>query len=170
MVEALAFHIREGTEADLPALEWEGEYSRFRQIYRASLEAARRGERMLLVAEVDRKVVGQIFVNFQSPWTVPNSDGRAGYLYAFRVRPGHRGLGIGRALLEGAETALRRAGVDHAVIAVARSNHEARRLYQRRGYRWLADDPGDWTYSDEKGRRQAVNEPAFVLSKRLADA
>lgn len=168
MAEAVGFLIRQGTEADLPALEWDGEYRRYRAVYRASLEAAQRGERLLLVAEVDRNVVGQIFVQFNSPWAVPGDESRAGYLYAFRVRPPHRGRGIGQALLDEAETALLHSGADHAVIAVARANRQARRLYERRGYRWIADDAGSWSYADESGQRRTVSEPAHVLAKRLA--
>jgi hypothetical protein len=91
MVEAIGFVIRTGVMADLPSLEWEGEYLRYRAVYRAALEAAERGERALLVAEVDGKVVGQIFIHFVSPWPIPGSLAPAGYLYAFRVRPEHRG-------------------------------------------------------------------------------
>ena len=168
MAEAAAFVVRTGGEADLPALEWEGEYRRYRAVYRAALEEARRGGRALLVAEVDRRVVGQIFVNFTSPWPVPGSDAPAGYLYALRVRPTHRGRGIGQALLQEAENRLAAAGAAHAVIAVARDNREARRLYERRGYAWLADDPGLWTFADERGVTRHVDEPAHLLVKSLA--
>ena len=167
MVEAVGFVIRPGVMADLPALEWEGEYLRYRAVYRAALEAAERGERALLVADVDGQVVGQIFIHFVCPWPIPGSFAPAGYLYAFRVRPEHRGRGLGRALLQQAENLLEAAGAAHAVIAVARNNPEARRLYERRGYSWLADDPGRWTYVDERGETKHVYEPAHLLVKSL---
>ncbi len=168
MVEAVGFVIRPGVMADLPALEWEGEYLRYRAVYRAALEAAERGERALLVAEVDAQVVGQIFIHFVCPWPIPGSLAPAGYLYAFRVRPPHRGRGIGRALLQEAENLLGASGAACAVIAVARDNPEARRLYERRGYSWLADDPGHWTYLDERGQTKHVYEPAHLLVKTLS--
>jgi ribosomal protein S18 acetylase RimI-like enzyme len=167
VVEAVDFVIRAGGEADLPALEWEGEYRRYRSVYRAALEEAKRGGRALLVAEVEGEIVGQIFVHFSSPWPIPESRSPAGYLYAFRVRPTHRGRGIGQALLQEAESRLAAAGAAHAVIAVARDNPDARRLYDRRGYVWLADDPGHWTYVDEHGHTQHVHEPAHLLVKTL---
>jgi ribosomal protein S18 acetylase RimI-like enzyme len=86
------------------------------------------------------------------------------------VRTPYRGRGIGQALLDAAEEALVRAGANHAVIAVARTNHEARRLYERRGYTWIADDPGSWSYPDERGKRRYVSEPAHVLARRLPDS
>jgi ribosomal protein S18 acetylase RimI-like enzyme len=167
VVEAVGFVIRPGVEADLPELEWEGQYRRYRAVYRAALEEANRGARALLVAEVDGRVVGQIFVHFTSPWPIPGSHAPAGYLYAFRVRPTHRGRGIGKALLQEAEDRLTGAGAAHAVIAVAQDNQVARRLYESRGYKWLADDPGHWTFIDERGTTRHVHEPAHLLVKTL---
>jgi len=167
VVEAVGFVIRPGVEADLLELEWEGQYRRYRAVYRAALEEAKRGARALLVAEADGRVVGQIFVHFTSPWPIPGSHAPAGYLYAFRVRPTHRARGIGKALLQEAEDRLTAAGSAHAVIAVAQDNVEARRLYERRGYKWLADDPGHWTYLDEHGTTRHVHEPAHLLVKTL---
>lgn len=162
------FHIRPGTVEDLPALEWDGEYKHYRQVYRAALEEARRGHRALLVAQVDEKVVGQIFLQFESPIPIPGVGGKVGYLYAFRVRPERRGQGIGRALLAAAEKKLYLSGAEWAVIAVAQTNREARRLYERQGYLWLTDDPGEWSYTDERGVARSVREPAHLLWKTLA--
>lgn len=167
MIESGRFLIRPGSEADLPALEWDGEYSHYRQVYRLAMQEARKGERALLVAEVGGAVVGQIFVHFRSPFPIPGADGRVGYLYAFRVRPERRGVGIGRALLAEAERILMEGGARWAVIAVAQDNHEARRLYERQGYVWLTDDPGEWSYHDERGVERQVREPAHLLWKAL---
>lgn len=167
MVERSDFVIRHGKEADLPALEWEGEYARYRSVYRAAWDDVRRGERALLVAEVDDLIVGQIFIHFTSPWPIPGSERPAGYLYAFRVRPSYRGRGIGRRLLLDAERAVEASGATHAVIAVSQDNADARRLYERMGYVWLADDPGSWTYRDERGDSHTVSEPAHLLVKDL---
>jgi ribosomal protein S18 acetylase RimI-like enzyme len=167
MVDTLDFVIRHGKEDDLQALEWEGEYARYRAVYRAAWDDVRRGERAILVAESESRIVGQIFIHFSSPWPVPGTDRPAGYLYAFRVRPTHRGRGIGRSLLHEAESALVASGATHAVIAVAKDNLEARRLYERMGYAWLGDDPGTWTYRDDRGLSHQVDEPADLLMKEL---
>jgi ribosomal protein S18 acetylase RimI-like enzyme len=169
MVDTLDFVIRRGRESDLAALEWEGEYARYRSVYRAAWDDVRRGQRELLVAEADGRIVGQIFVHFSSTWPVPGAERPAGYLYAFRVRASHRGRGIGRSLLREAEATLAGAGATHAVIAVAADNPGARRLYERMGYAWLADDPGTWSYRDESGRLHEVSEPAHLLVKDLND-
>lgn len=167
MTDPNGFLIRPGNEADLPALEWEGEYRRYRGVYRAALEEARKGHRALLVAEVEGAVVGQIFLHFKSPFPIPGTNGDVGYLYAFRVRPEQRGKGIGRALLHAAEDRLRKAGSAWAVIAVAQDNWEARRLYERLGYTWLTDDPGEWAFTDDRGVERYIREPAHLLSKGL---
>jgi ribosomal protein S18 acetylase RimI-like enzyme len=170
MVDTVDFAIRHGKEDDLPALEWEGEYTRYRSVYRAAWDDVRRGQRAILVAEVEGFIVGQIFVHFTCPWPVPGADRPAGYLYAFRVRPTHRGRGIGRGLLFEAERTLTAAGSTHAVIAVSQDNLDARRLYERMGYDWLAEDPGTWTYRDDRGRSHMVSEPAHLLVKELTDS
>jgi ribosomal protein S18 acetylase RimI-like enzyme len=170
MVDTIDFVIRHGKETDLTALEWEGEYSRYRSIYRAAWDDVRRGARAILVAEVEALVVGQIFIHFTCPWPVPGIDRPAGYLYAFRVRPTHRGRGIGRRLLLEAEGTLAASGSTHAVIAVSQDNPDARRLYERIGYTWLADDPGMWSYQDDRGRSHTVSEPAYLLVKELTEA
>jgi ribosomal protein S18 acetylase RimI-like enzyme len=170
MVDTLDFVIRHGKEGDLPALEWEGEYARYRAIYRAAWDDVRRGERAILVAEVEDLIVGQVFIHFTCPWPVPGTDRPAGYLYAFRVRRTHRGRGIGRSLLLKAEWTLTAAGSTHAVIAVAQDNPDARRLYERLGYTWLADDLGIWAYRDDRGLSHSVSEPAHLLVKELTGA
>jgi ribosomal protein S18 acetylase RimI-like enzyme len=166
VAEGLLHRIRHVTEADLAALEWDGEYRRFRRLYRTAFEEARLGERALLIAEVDGRVVGQIFVQLQG--TLLGQPETTGYLYAFRVRPPFRNQGIGTSLVAEAEAVLRRHGLTRAVIAVAKENEPALRLYERLGYVRFGEDSGEWSYIDDHGRIQDVVEPAFLLEKTLA--
>ncbi len=167
MFEGLRVRIREATAEDLPALEWEGEYRHFRRLYRRTLEDARKGRGLMLLAEVDGRVVGQVFVQFDVFRPEMPRGTRVGYLYAFRVRPEYRRRGIGTQLIHQAEQALRERGMNRAVIAVARENVGALRLYERLGYRRFAEDPGEWSYVDHKGRLRKVHEPAYLLEKPL---
>jgi [ribosomal protein S18]-alanine N-acetyltransferase len=57
-------------------------------------------------------------------------------IYSLIVSPRARGQGLASRLLEAAERAARRAGCDWMVLEVARDNHAARALYEKRGYRW----------------------------------
>lgn len=167
MVEGVQALIREATEEDLRALEWEGRYQHYRRLYRRAMAEAKRGRRVLLVAEADDRVVGQIFVQLSSGRGEYADGERSGYLYAFRVRPNYRNQGIGTQLLDEAEDVLRERGFSRAVIAVAKENDAARRLYENRGYSVFAEDPGKWSYIDHEGELRRVSEPAYVLEKGL---
>ncbi len=162
--------IRMLQEHDLPALEWDGEYRHYRQVFRANYEDMRRGQRLMLVAVREAEMIGQVFVQLNSAERqYADGCGRA-YLYALRVRPAWRGRGIGRNLVTAAEDQLRQRGFTIAVIAVAKTNERAQRLYQRLGYRVFSEDPGIWVFTDADGRQQRVEEPAWLLEKQLAGA
>ncbi len=165
MAEAPPLVIREARADDLPALEWEGEYQRYRLVYQRAYAEALRGRRIMLVAETLGQVVGQIFVQIDSAFSA--GDGRAAYLYALRVRPEVRNLGIGTELVREAEAMLRQRGFLRALISVAKDNQAARRLYERLGYRVFGEDPGNWSFFDDQGQVQEVHEPAFLLDKQL---
>lgn len=166
-VELATVTIRRGREADLPGLEWDGEYRHYRQVYRRAMEEAQRGLRVLLVAEVDGAVVGQLFVQFRGTDISGESCGRYGYLHAFRVRPPYRNRGIGTRLVAEAESILRQRGCSKALLAVALGNQPALALYQRLGYRVTGRDRGEWSYLDDQGRVRHVREPSYVLEKPL---
>lgn len=167
MVEKVDVVIREAREGDLEALEWEGRYQHFRRLYRNAMNQARRGRRILLVAESEGMIVGQVFVQLVSSKGVYADGSSSGYLYAFRVRPEYRSQGIGGELLRAAEDELKARSFTRAVIAVAKTNDRARRLYEKFGFSKVGDDPGRWSYLDHEGKIRHVSEPAFILEKLL---
>jgi ribosomal protein S18 acetylase RimI-like enzyme len=159
--------VRPVVEGDLPALEWDGDYRHYRTVFRANFEDMQRGQRLMLVAVQGDVIVGQIFVQLNSA-DHQYADGRQrAYLYALRVRPAWRGQGIGQHLVAAAEARLRERGVATAVIAVAKTNEGAHRLYRRLGYQVFADDPGVWMFTDADGRQQRIEEPAWLMEKSL---
>ncbi len=163
-------HIRQARYADLPALEWDGEFVHFRRIYAEAYRRSEMGEAVLWVAEdPDLGIVGQLFVHMKSE-RAELADGRTrAYIYGFRVRPAYRNQGIGTLLLDTAEKDLLSRGFHWVVLNVARENSDARRLYERRGYRVIGGDPGRWSYIDERGIRRDVVEPAWRMQKDLAE-
>jgi ribosomal protein S18 acetylase RimI-like enzyme len=62
------------------------------------------------------------------------SEGREAYLAELYVRPSHRGLGIGRALMKSVLTECRRLGADRVEIGVDEPDVAARRLYESLGF------------------------------------
>ncbi len=56
-------HIRPLEKADLPALEWDGEYAHFRKLYQQHYENSLGGNTLIWVAEnANKEVVGQVFI------------------------------------------------------------------------------------------------------------
>jgi len=160
--------IRHLTLQDLPALEWDGEYSHFRRLYEDAYRRYRQGLAVLWVAELPGPgIVGQVFIQFTCDRPeLANGRDRA-YLYSFRVRAEYRGMGLGTRILDVVESDLQQRGFRFVSLNVAKDNWHARKLYERRGYRIVAHEPGIWSYLDENEQLREVNEPAWRMEKRL---
>jgi ribosomal protein S18 acetylase RimI-like enzyme len=166
MIEGLI--IREATRNDLPALEWDGQFTHFRRLYAQAVRRAEEGEAVLWVAELPSiGLIGQLFVQLES-YRNELADGHTrAYIYSFRVRPTYQGAGIGTSLMQTAETDLRRRGYHSITLNVGRDNPAARRFYERFGYTIVGDEPGRWSYLDHKGHRRHVHEPSWRMEKEL---
>jgi ribosomal protein S18 acetylase RimI-like enzyme len=102
-----------------------------------------RPDTVLMLAHVDGELAG-----YGLAWVMPVEDSwvpdtwatgpRIGEIESLSVLPAHRGAGIGSALMDALEAALREAGVEDFVVGALPGN-EAVRLYERRGYKptWL---------------------------------
>jgi ribosomal protein S18 acetylase RimI-like enzyme len=167
LVETLGFRIRTANESDLPALEWEGEYTHFRRVYRQAMREAKRDRRMIYLAEVSGEVVGQLFIHLHSVWKTAFGGAKAGYLHSFRVKPNFRSLGIGSNLLKTAEQELLDRSYSRAAISVAKVNTRAQQLYLQHDFHIYSEDPGEWAYVDHRGRLKQISEPAYVMVKTL---
>jgi ribosomal protein S18 acetylase RimI-like enzyme len=99
---------------------------------------------VLLLAHVDGELAGYGLAHVLAvgeTW-IPDTweTGAAiGEVESLSVAPAHRGAGIGSALLEALEAALREQGVEDLIIGALPGNDGAVRLYERRGYRptWM---------------------------------
>lgn len=160
--------IRQVEREDLPALEWEGEYKKFRRLYAEAFSRAERGEAVLWVVEYPGNgLIGQLFVQLNSIRPELADGVQHAYIYGVRVRPQYRNQGIGTLLLKEAESDLKARGFRRVQLNVGQDNPDARRLYERQGYNVVGPDPGRWSYIDEKGSRHEVHEPAWRLEKHL---
>ena len=153
---------------DLPELEWEGEFTHFRLLYADAYQRMRSGELIMWVAELHSSgIIGQVFVQLDCARPeLANGVDRA-YLYSFRVRPAFRNLGLGTRMLQTVEADLKELGYSFVTLNVAKDNPRARKLYERHGYRVVAQEPGVWSYIDHLGHWRHVNEPAWRMEKSL---
>lgn len=165
---AVHYCIRTAVRSDVRKLEWYGAYSHTRRyIERAYIEMTK-GRQLMLVADLNGFPIGQIYVQFDSK-NKQHADGKTrGYIYSFRVIGHLQGMGIGTRLLRTAEVELARRGFRYAVLQVSKRNEAARRLYHREGYLVIDEDPGQWSFVDHNGLERHVNDPTFVMEKRLA--
>lgn len=167
MDDTLPMVIRDARDEDLLLMEWGGEYTRFRKLYRLAYHEAQNGNRVLLVAETNGDLVGQIFIHFSSRWRNHFSLQKSAYLHSFRVKPKFRNQGFGSNLLTEAENRTIQYGYQRVIISVAQDNPDALRLYQNRGYIQFGNDPGVWSFYDHEGCLHTITEPSFLLTKVL---
>jgi ribosomal protein S18 acetylase RimI-like enzyme len=121
--------IRQVQKSDLPALEWDGEYARYREVYKAEYERSQIGSSILWVAEkpVDG-IIGQVFIQLTAD-RLELADGYSrAYMYAFRIRPPFRGVGLGTRMIRKIEDDLLRRRFCWITLNVGKTNYSARRL------------------------------------------
>ena len=160
--------IRPVKRADLPDLEWGGAYLKYRRMYASIYRDSQR--RRILMWIIEHKIqglVGQVFVLLNS--NEPDAaDGRTyAYVFAFRIKPVWRNLGIGSHLMHFVEDDLRDRGFRCVTLNVAKENMNALRLYQRLGYQITGSKPGVWSYEDHTGKTIHIHEPAWRMEKHL---
>ena len=162
--------IRHLRQADLPALEWEGEYAHFRNLYAEAFQRMQVGQALIWVAEVPSVgVIGQAFIQLKINGRPRLADGwHRAYLHSFRVRLELRGRGVGTKMMNVVETDLRRRGFRYVMLNVTQDNQAARDLYIRLNYEVVGEDAGKWSYVDQHGKVQYVHEPGWRMRKRLA--
>lgn len=160
--------IRPLVKTDLPALEWDGEYLHFRNLFADVYRKVEKDTAKAWVAVTkDEKMVGQVFLQMTSDrLELANGWDRA-YLYSLRVRPQYQNLGIGSRLIAVVETTLLNMNFSSVTLNVSRSNQAAIRLYGRLGFKIVAEEPGVWSYPDHRGIWRTVTDPSWRMEKQL---
>ena len=157
--------IRPVEPSDLPRLEWFGTHTQLRQMEQLNYRDVEAGFKLWLVAVANDFPAGHVKINLRVQ--DPTRGNPRGYIFALRVFEPFQGLGIGTLLIQSAEEVLRSRGFEFASIAVGKDNARARRLYERLGYRVYREEIGRWQYQDLEGHLHRVEEPEFLLDKRL---
>lgn len=161
---------RQARLADLPALEWEGEYRHFRRLYQDTYNRVISGNAIMWVAaNQSEKLIGQMFIQLASS-NLELADGTTrAYMFGFRMRETYRSSGIGSTMLTYVEEDLVTRGFQILCLNVAKENDRAIELYQRCGYVIVAPDPGIWSYQDADGLWHSMEEPAWRMEKKLVE-
>jgi len=161
--------IRLAGRADLDALEWEGEYTKFRNIYLEVFQRSRKGLAQMWVADLQGfGLIGQTFVQFYPKKRFDPQGEKQAYIHAFRIRERYRGAGLGTMLMKKVEGVLIEKGIDEIALNVAKDNRDALRLYKNLGYQLVGETSGRWWYHDHMNKLQEVVEPSWRLLKKTS--
>lgn len=155
-------------ETDLPALEWEGQFSHFRKLYQQHYKNSLSGTTLIWVATNEAgNVIGQVFIMLYAKDKEIADGKQRAYLFSFRIRDEWRGQGIGSFMMQFVEDYLRHKGYNWLRLNVGKDNLKAIEIYRHRGYRIMGPDSGTWRYEDENDKWRTVSEPAWRMIKEL---
>lgn len=160
--------IRQVEKADLHALEWDGEYIKYRLMFARLYRNTQSGKTLMWIVQIPQgEIIGQAFVMLKSS-EMSAADGKTrAYVFAFRVKPSWRNKGIGTYLMHFVENDLQQRGYKVVTLNVAKENPDALRLYKRLGYVVTSSQSGTWSFTDHTGRIHHVEEPAWRMMKQL---
>jgi len=159
----LEIAIRHCTEADLDRLEWFGLFTEHREIIHMAFARQRLGEVDMLVADLNGFPVGQAWIDFRRTKADENAT-----LWAVRVLPPLQRHGIGERLMRAAELVACERGETSLSLAVERSNPDARRFYERLGYRQIGTCENSYSYHTPDGHHREIPQSLFLMRKELA--
>jgi len=167
-IQCASVRYRQLGKADLPALEWGGQYKHFRRLYADIFKAMCQGKSLMWVAELKTVgVIGQLFVQLSGGRKELVDGITRSYIFSFRIKNAYRQLGLGSNFLKVVEAELVKRRYIWVTLNVGRNNPSARRFYERHRYRVVAAEPGRWSYLDDQGKRRHVHEPSWRMQKRL---
>ena len=126
------YQIREIRSEELPTMTqvWTASGLPYRPTGRDSMDSLRdqrdRDPDLFLGAFIDDKMVGAV---------IASDDGRKGWINRLAVLPEARGMGIGAALVDASEVALRRRGRGVFSTLIEGENPSSEALFLKHGYR-----------------------------------
>ena len=160
--------IRPLEKKDLPALEWNGEFIHFRNVFADVYKKVEKGTvRAWVAVTPEAEMIGQVFLQLSSDRLELADGWSRAYLYSLRVKPQYQNLGIGSRLISVVEDTLRKMNYTQVTLNVSRENQRAIRLYVRLGFKIVAEEAGIWSYPDHKGIWQTVTDPSWRMEKNL---
>ncbi len=161
--------IRQLRKEDLPALEWDGEYRHFRNLYHDAYLKMMKGITVLWVAEHPQDgIIGQVFLQLNCDRPELADGWQRAYLFSFRIKPEYRNQGLGTRILHVLENFLLDLRYTRMTLNVSRENTDAMRLYKRCGFKIVGEEAGIWSYIDDRGVWQTVKEPSWRMEKLLS--
>jgi len=168
-MQANEIQIRPVQAVDLNLLEWGGELSHYRLLFRQVFEQSRRRRTLMwLACAKGYPILGQVFVQLISSRLELADGAFRAHLFSFRIVPEMRSLGIGSVLLHKVEQDLIHRGFQRSCLNVVRTNIRGRAFYARHGYEVIGEDPGVWRYQDPDGIWHEMEEPAWRMEKALS--
>ncbi len=161
-------NIRLMTAEDLPGIEWDGFYARYRNIYKEVFRNSLTGKTLSWIAETEQDgIVGQVFLTKKPPHPHFNANKPYMFLSSFRVKPNFRGRGLGTLLLKICEISTSDRGIPAIYLNCSQKNLRSRAFYERNGFKVLREDPGEWSYIDHEGLLRREVEPAWTMVKKV---
>jgi ribosomal protein S18 acetylase RimI-like enzyme len=154
--------IRPCRAEDLPQLEWYGIFRDHRELFDRAFARHMLGENVMLVADLGLFPVGQAWVDLTK-----NRGDRSAYIWAVRVFPFLRGLGIGTRLLEASEAIALGHDCRWAEVGVEKDNPDARRLYERLGYTYARELTEQYQLHTPDGAPVTYTVDQWLLRKSL---
>lgn len=159
--------IRYLEEADLPALEWDGEYSRYRKNYLEIYRNKGKGLSFPFVAESAADgVIGQVFLTRRNANKAYSNEPYF-FLTSFRVKPAYRDRGIGSRLLEACERVTREQRIGAILLNCAASNPRGFEFYRKHGFELVREELTQWSYVNENGMVVSEQAPSWLMRKRF---
>ena len=155
-------------EEDLPALEWDGEYSRYRKVYQEVYRNFEKGISIPYVAETEENgIIGQVFLTRKDPNPSYSPRSRYFFLSSFRIKREFRDRGLGDRFMDVCFREVRSRKLRDIFLNCSTDNNRARRFYEKHGFRVVRVDEGKWSYINPEGLVVSEHQSAYLMRKTL---
>ena len=145
-------------ESDLAGMSWAGDGLHI-EIMRAQLKDTAHAETVAIYPPNSPPVSKGYVVH----------DTRIGesVISQLATHPELQSLGLGALLIAALERRIRERGISKAVLGVEKSNHRARKLYERLGYRYFKTEADSWEAMGFDGKAYTHQTEVDWLAKAL---
>jgi GNAT superfamily N-acetyltransferase len=151
--------IRACRAADLPKLEWFGDFRHHRAIIREAFELQARGEALMLVADAGGFPIGQAWLQLRR--------GSVPMVWAVRVLEPFQNRGVGARLMSALEKAAALLGHSELQLGVEQDNPKARAFYECLGWGVAGERRESYEYTTPEGQAVTHDLREWVMTKRL---